>query len=79
LAGDKALVIVLVRQEEAEMATGKEARVELEVDLPAWASVKRIAHVTPDDLAPIPVEATDRPLIFSVPLPEAADILVVEF
>jgi len=79
LAGDKALVIILVRQEETETKADPGTQVGMEVDLPTWASVKRVTRAAWDGLVPISVEATDRPLTFSVPLPEAADILVVEF
>ena len=75
-AGDKALVIFLVRQEEEATATDPETRVEIEVDIPAWTSVKRVLRVTPGELTPIPVESPSR---FSVPLPEAGEILVLEF
>jgi len=75
-AGDKALVIFLVRQEETEIAADPESQVVIEVDIPAWASVKRVARATAKGLEPITVE---NPAAFTVPLPTAGEIFVVEF
>jgi len=78
LAGDRALVIFLVRQEAAATPAEPGTTVELEMDVPAWAAVRRVSRVTPEGFAPMAADTAARPLTFIAPLPEAAGIYVVE-
>ena len=81
LAGDKGVVVFLVRQEKEEEDAG-DKEITIPMETPDWATVTRVFRVMPEGLTPLPDtqrEIALQSLVLRLPIPSSAEGYWISF